>query len=174
MDWPLKLTPSIFPLWACPWLAYSGSLFFPVLKKLVLKSKKWIFYIHLQLAEGVAFYRIKLCWCIMYRRSRVKLDLMPFPVSLSYENIFFGLFLKPQLKGSIFHPCRRSFCRSLNGRNYYPNRNALQSPPSKQTTLIVWLLWCMACLNEVICHRGSEKSINNRAIIYSSKLIGEA
>ena len=32
----------------------------------------------------------------------------------------------------------------------------------------------MDSLNEVICHRGSEKSINNRAIIYSSKLIGEA
>lgn len=57
----------------------------------------------------------------------------------------------------------QSQCQSLNGRNDYSNQNTLQSPPSKQATLIVWLLWCMDCLNEVICHWVSEKSISNRA-----------
>lgn len=101
---------------------------------------------------------------------------MPILVCLSCENIVLARAptRQPWSKGSIFHQCRWSFCQSLNGRNDYPNHNTLQSPPSKQAALIVRLLWCMACLNEAICHRGSEKSINNRAIIYSSKLIGEA
>lgn len=82
--------------------------------------------------------------------------------------------LNPELKGSTFLLCRQSLCQYLNGRNDYPNHSALQSPPSKQATLIVWLLWYMDCLNEVICHRGVKNRSITRAIIYSSKLIGEA
>lgn len=55
------------------------------------------------------------------------------------------------------------------------NRGNLQSPPRKQNRLIVRLLWCMSC------HHGGDRSskgrrklVNNRVIIYLSKLIAEA
>lgn len=151
MDWPLKSTPSIFPLWACPSLAHSWYQFFKALfVHRSSKGKEIEVYTHFQEVIG---WRSIDSSCLKLHQTPD--EALP-PNKCSKRRIF------------------QSFCQSSKARNDHLNQNTWMSPPSKQAGLIACLLWCMDGLSEVICHTGGEKMINNRDTIYSSKPVVRA